>query len=113
MLEASWVQSLPAGFTVTPSLRYFTQGAADFYRDPPFPQGLVRGAPYTADTRLSAFGAITAGVRLAKSFEGGITVDAAVNFYRQRSGWRLGGGGSPGLVEFSARWIEIGFEKRF
>jgi uncharacterized protein DUF3570 len=113
MLEASWIQSLPAGFTLTPTLRYYTQGAADFYRDPPFPQGLVPGEPYTADTRLAAYGAITAGVRLAKAFAGGVTVDAAVNFYRQRTGWRAGGNGSPGLAEFSARWIEVGLEKRF
>lgn len=113
MVEAAWVQSLPAGFTLTPTLRYLTQGAADFYRDPPFPEHFVPGAPNTADTRLSAFGAITAGVRLAKSFAGGVSVDVAVNLYRQRSGWRAGGGGSPGIEEFSARWIEVGLEKRF
>ena len=113
MLEAAWVQSLPAGFTVTPTLRYFTQSAAGFYRDPPFPQGLVPGEPYTADTRLAAFGAITAGLRVAKQLAGGVTVDAAVNFYRQRAGWRAGGNGSPGLAEFSARWIDVGIEKRF
>lgn len=113
MVEASWIQPLPAGFTLTPTLRYMTQGAADFYRDPPFPQGSVPGEPYTADARLAAFGAITAGVRLGKAFAGGVSVDVAVNVYRQRAGWRAGGGGSPGLDEFSARWIEIGLEKRF
>jgi hypothetical protein len=113
MLEASWVQSLPAGFTLTPTLRYFTQGAADFYRNPPFPSGFVEGEPYTADTRLSAFGAVTAGVRLAKAFPGGVTVDVAVSAYRQRSGWRAGGHGSPDIEPFAARWIEVGFEKRF
>lgn len=113
MLEASWVQSLPAGFTLTPTLRYFTQSAADFYRNPPFPSGFVEGEPYTADTRLSAFGAVTAGVRLAKAFPGGVTVDVAVSAYRQRSGWRAGGHGSPDIEPFAARWIEVGFEKRF
>jgi len=113
MLEAAWVQPLPRGFTVTPSVRYYTQSAADFYHDPPFPQGFVDGAPYTADTRLSAFGAVTLGLRVAKTFAGGTTADVALNFYRQRSGWRIGGGGSPGLEEFSARWIEFGIEKRF
>lgn len=113
MLEASWIQPLPSGFTVTPSVRYLTQDAASFYRDPPFPQGFVPDEHYTADTRLSAFGAITAGVRLAKTFAAGVTVDVAVNLYRQRAGWHAGGGGSPGLAEFSARWIEVGLEKRF
>jgi hypothetical protein len=113
MLEASWVQPLPAGFTVTPGLRYLTQDAASFYRDPPFPQGFVPDALYTADARLSAFGAITAGVRVAKTFGADVTVDVAVNLYRQRAGWHAGGSGSPALAEFSARWIEVGIEKRF
>jgi hypothetical protein len=113
MLEASWIQPLPAGFTVTPTVRYLSQDAASFYRDPPFPQGFVPDGPNTADTRLSAFGAITAGVRLAKAFSGGVTVDVAASLYRQRAGWHAGGSGSPGLAEFSARWIEVGLEKRF
>lgn len=112
-LEASWVQALPGGYAVTPTIRYLTQGAASFYRDPPFPQGLVQGAPYTADQRLSAFGAITAGLRIAKTFGASVTADAAINLYRQRGAWRAGGGGSPGLADFSARWIEFGLEKRF
>ena len=113
VLEASWVQALPQSFTLTPTLRYLTQGAADFYRDPPFPQGFVPGNPYTADTRLSAFGALTLGLRLERQFAGGLTADVAVNLYRQRPAWRLGGGGSPGLVDFSARWIEFGLARTF
>ena len=58
-------------------------------------------------------GAVTLGLRVAKTFAGGTTADVALNFYRQRSAWRIGGGGSPGLEEFSARWIEFGIEKRF
>jgi hypothetical protein len=112
-IEASWVQSLPHGFVFTPTLRYYTQSAADFYFDPPFPQGAIEGRPYTADTRLSAFGAITAGLRVAKAIGSELTIDVALNFYRQRSDWRIGGGGSPDLLPFSARWIELGIEKRF
>ena len=111
-VEASWVQTLPAGFTLTPTLRYYTQGAASFYRDPPFPQGFIDPEFHSADTRLSAFGAMTAGVRIAKMLPGDFTVDVAFNFYRQKTGWRAGGG-SPGLDDFSARWIEAGIEKRF
>ena len=112
-IEASWVQSLPQGFVVTPTLRYYTQSAANFYFDPPFPRGAIEGQPYTADTRLSAFGAITAGVRAAKAIGSDLTIDVALNFYRQRSDWRIGGGGSRDLLPFSARWIELGIEKRF
>jgi hypothetical protein len=112
MLEASWVQTLPEGFTLTPTLRYLTQSAASFYRDPPFPDGFVPGELYTADARLSAFGAVTLGLRLAKELPHGITADLAVNVYRQRGDWRIGRG-SPALAAFSARWIELGLSKRF
>lgn len=112
-IEASWRQPVPWGFALTPSLRYYTQSAADFYRDPPFPQGLVVGQPYTADTRLSAFGALTPALRIERLFTDGWSVDVTFAFYRQRSGWRIGGGGSPGLEPFSARWIEAGLSKSF
>jgi hypothetical protein len=112
MLEASWVHALPHGFTLTPTIRYLTQSAASFYRDPPFPEGFVPGELYTADARLSAFGAVTLGLRLAKELPHGVTADLAVNVYRQRGDWRIGRG-SPGLAEFSARWIELGLSKRF
>lgn len=109
--DFAWVQPLSHGFTLTPSLRYTTQSAADFYFDPPFPSGFARGSLYTADTRLSAFGALTPGVKLSADLGGGWTADLKVEMYRQQSSWRLGGGGSPGLEPFSARWIEFGIAK--
>jgi hypothetical protein len=112
-LEASWTQNLPYGFTLTPGLRYYTQSAADFYFDPPFPHGFVPGKLYTADTRLSAFGALTPGLALGKRFADGWSADLKFEFYRQKAAWRLGGDGSPGLEPFSARWIQAGVSKTF
>jgi len=112
-LDAAWVQSLPAGWSVAPSLRYYTQSAADFYFDPPFPQGFVPGENYTADTRLAAFGAFTPGIGVVKRLADGWSVDGRIEYYRQRAGWRLGGGGSPGLAPFSARWLQVGLSKTF
>ncbi len=111
--EATWFQPLPQGWSVAPSLRYYTQTAADFYYNPPFPDGFVAGQNYTADTRLSAFGAFTPAITIAKSFTEGWSAELKLAFYRQRSGWQLGGDGSPGLLPFSARWIEAGIAKTF
>ena len=111
--ELSWNQPLPDGWSVVPSLRYYTQSAADFYFDPPFPQGFVFGQSYSADTRLSAFGALTSGVSIVKQLPDGWSFDVKLTFYRQRSDWRLGGDGSPGLEPFSARWIQTGVSKTF
>ena len=113
MVEAAWFQPLPAEFAVTPSLRYYTQNAADFYFGPPLGNGFVPGQPYTADTRLSAFGAVTAGVKLERAFADGWSADLSLSYYRQRSNWRLSGDGSPGLLPFSARWIAVGVSKAF
>lgn len=111
-VEAAWHQPLSGGWSIRPGLRYYTQAAADFYFDPPFPQGFSFGNPYTADTRLSAFGALTPGVAIAKLLPDGWQVDLKLEFYRQRADWRLGGG-SPGVEPLSARWIQTGVSKAF
>ena len=103
----------PTGWRVPPSLRYYTQSAADFYFDPPFPEGFVLARQYSADTRLSAFGALTPGITIMKLLPDGWSADLKLEFYRQRSAWRLGGAGSPGLEPFSARWIQAGLSKTF
>ena len=71
------------------------------------------GEPYTADTRLSAFGAFTPSLRIDKTFDRGWSADIAFSYYQQRTGWRLGGSGSSGLEPFSARWIMVGVSKTF
>jgi hypothetical protein len=113
MLAVEWVQPLPQGFVVTPALRYVTQRHAYFYHDPPIGTGFRAGQPYSADARLSAFGALTPGVRVEKQFADGWSADLALSYYRQRSAWHLGGDGSPGLLDFSARWVELGVQKTF
>ena len=118
-----WAQELPHGFTLTPSLRYTTQSAAFFYYDPvydaalgaPFPPGYAANpnAFYTSDQRLSAFGGITPGLKIAKSFDGGWTVDGKAEYYEQRGDWRIGGDGSPGLQDFKAQLYQVGVSKKF
>jgi hypothetical protein len=112
-LEATWVQPLPQGWSAAPNLRYYTQSAADFYMNPPFPDGYVSGQFYTADTRLSAFGAFTLGLSVTKSLPDRWSANFKIDFYRQRSDWRVGGSGSPDIEPFSARWIEVGIAKSF
>ena len=113
MLEAAWVQPLPYGFSVRPSLRYYSQSAASFFFGPPIGNGFVPGKPYTADARLSAFGAWTPGILVAKTLSDGWAVDLKVEYTEQRGSWRLGGGGTQGLLPFSARWIQVGVTKTF
>ena len=106
------MQALPHEWTVTPALRYYTQSAASFYHDPPAGSGFQFGQPYTMDTRLSAFGAFTLGFDVGKVLADGWSANLRVDFYRQQANWRIGGG-SPGLLPFSARWIIFGLTKTF
>ncbi|MEP7328335.1 MAG: DUF3570 domain-containing protein [Betaproteobacteria bacterium] len=113
MLEVSWVQSLPYAWTVTPALRYYTQSAAKFYKNPPWPKGYVDGENYSADTRLAAFGAFTGGITVAKLLGDGWTIALRADYYQQNPSWRLGGDGSPGIQTFSARWLQVDLLKTF
>jgi hypothetical protein len=112
-LELAWYQPAGNGWLVRPSLRYSTQRAADFYRDPPFPDGVVVGELYSADHRLAAWGAFTLGLKIAKDLGKGFTADLSYEWYEQRFAWRLGGNGSPGLNTFSAYWWVVGVNKKF
>jgi hypothetical protein len=111
-VTAAWVQALPQEWSVTPAIRYYTQGAAFFYHNPPPGSGFVLGEPYSMDTRLSAFGAFTLGVTASKALADGWSAELRADFYRQQSNWRIGGG-SPGLEPFSARWLIVGISKTF
>lgn len=112
-LSVEWAQPVRWGIIVTPDLRYTTQSAASFYFDPPFPAGAGTQAYYSADTRLSAFGAITYGLKLEKAIGSHSKVDLKFEQYEQRASWRLGGHGSMGLLPFYARFWQIGWSTSF
>jgi hypothetical protein len=121
-LGAEWVQPLNAMFTLTPSVRLYTQSAADFYFDPiydpgnpGYPPGFFTNPPrYSSpDQRLSAFGAYTAGVKLGVKLTPDWSADLKGEYYEQRGDWRVGGDGSPGLAPFKATFWQVGSSYRF
>jgi hypothetical protein len=56
---------------------------------------------------------VTTSLGVTKVVADGWSVSLSATFYRQRSDWRLGGSGSPGLEPFSARWFQTGISKTF
>ena len=119
---AEWVWQASEWLDLTPSLRLHTQNAASFYVDPvysylgePYPPGYFESPPayLSLDQRLSAFGAITAGLKLTLRAQGGWSAELKLERYRQRADWRVGGPGSPGLAPFSARMLQWGLTRRF
>lgn len=117
--ELEYVQPLGLGWTLTPSARVYTQTAARFYVDAdpsilPFAPNPPEGAEiYSEDTRLSAFGAHTLGIKIAKQLNDDWSVDFKVERYEQRAGWTLFGDGSPNLLPFRYRGYQLGLTRQF
>ncbi|NMW22396.1 MAG: DUF3570 domain-containing protein [Chlorobiaceae bacterium] len=110
--SAEYVQPLSHEWVVTPELRFYSQTAANFYLPDPI-EPSVDAIYYSGDQRLSAFGAITVGIKLAKRIAKEWLVDAKYENYEQRANWSLAGGGDSGLAPFSARSIQLGVSREF
>lgn len=117
-VETAWVQPLGDAVSVTPLLRYYTQRAAKFYYDPVsdstlYPGPTVMTSTMSTDQRLSAFGALTWGLRVDWRVTSRWNADLKYEHYEQRSNWRLGGDGSPGIAPFTANWLQVGLSTTF
>jgi len=121
-LSEEWVQPLGRWFTVTPSLRLYSQSAAKFYIDPiydpnniPYPPGFFDNTPkyISQDQRLSAFGGVTLGMKFAINFSKNWSADFKFEAYEQRGEWFLGDKGSPGLAPFQATFAQVGLTAKF
>jgi Protein of unknown function (DUF3570) len=122
-LGAEWVQPVGQRFKLTPSLRLYSQSAAKFYFDPvydvdvgaPYPPGYFTNPPAFAspDQRLAAFGGLTVGLKAAMQITPDWAADVKLERYEQRSNWRVGGKGSPGIDPFTASFLQVGVSKRF
>ncbi len=111
-IDAAWEQNLAHDFILTPSLRYYSQGKADFYVDPPFGVGFSPNRNYSADARLSAFGAWDLGLKLGLPEFAGWRAEIKFEFYRQKNSWALGSGPAE-LAPFSARTWQLGLRHSF
>ena len=95
-LDLAWYQNLGPRTRFIPFLRYYSQDQADFFAN------LVDfGARYYSDDyRLSAFGALTLGLRFRHDI-GNWSVNLTGERYRTDEGWGVySGQESPGLVDY-------------
>ncbi len=120
--EGEYVQPLSHGWTLTPLLRLYSQSEADFYvavgaaekADPTTPTPPPANAIYySEDQRLSAFGAITLGLKVSKQINKDWLVDVNYEEYEQRAEWSVNGNGDPSLAPFGARSIQVGLSRKF
>jgi len=124
-IDAAWMQPLGAGWTLTPSIRYYTQSSADFYvpylvtdqgqhrtlTDPstgatsiaPFDASKLP-AHYSSDSRLAGFGTVGGGLVVAKSFARGAVATLGATYYHRASDLKWGGGRDGSFADSSA-WL--------
>jgi Protein of unknown function (DUF3570) len=107
------VKTLPNGWTVTPGIRYSTQSKADFYYDPPFPNGRTADGYYSADQRLANMGSVTAGIKVSNQIDAESSVDFKLESYVQRTGLYLGSNKSTGLDPLKGTIIQVGYSRKF
>ena len=95
-VDVAWHQNLGERTRLIPFLRYYTQDKADFFAN----IADLDDRYYADDYRLSAFGAITAGMRLQHEF-GNWSVNVTGERYQTDESWGLySGEESPALVDF-------------
>lgn len=121
--QAELEKEMRHGWSITPSLRFYTQSAASFYVDPiydpelgaPFPPGYRFDRPQftSADHRLSGFGAITLGAKVSKQLNDQWQMDFKIERYEQRGSWRAFHQGSPGLTPLIAHIFQFGLSKQW
>jgi hypothetical protein len=118
-LDLDYLQPLGNGWRVTPNLRFYTQSSAYFYLPvdpavapgPTFPS--ISDTYYSEDQRLSAFGAITYGLKLEKELTPDLLMNVQFEHYEQRENWSLSGKGDPGLANFNANFLMFGITRYF
>jgi hypothetical protein len=114
------VHPLGEQWKVTAALRYHSQNAARFYVESdgnaigPFGPSIPQGAAYYAlDQRLSAYGAVTYGLKLTHQWDSLTAIDFKFENYEQRGSWALGTAGSTHLLPFKARSLQWGLTRWF
>ena len=101
--DVAWHQTLSEWLRVTPSIRYYSQGQADFYA--PFFNGLPANGFATSDYRMAAFGAFSFRVKAEALLDlFGVDWRAALSWERYISSADLAlqkiALENPGLVSF-------------
>lgn len=97
--ETTWIQPVWAGWNVSPTVRYYSQGSADFYQ-PYFTQQRTDNH-YSSDYRLAQFGAIGGGVQISKDFFERLHLGFGIDFYERKNNYGFNGGSATSVDNFT------------
>jgi hypothetical protein len=107
-LDVGWYQSLPGGWQLIPTARYYSQQQARFYA----PFFLDSGAHqfFSSDYRLGTFGAFSASMNLRKRIAHW-ELSAGVERYHAATDYALGGADSavPGVLSYTRVFVGLDY----
>jgi len=120
-LTAEYVQPFDNGWTITPSIRYYSQEQASFYVgvDPnssafiDVPAVTDPSKYMSMDQRLAEYGAVTLGIKISKQLDPNWLVDFKYEQYMQKEDWALTGSNDDALETFSFRSFQLGISRKF
>jgi hypothetical protein len=110
-LEASWYSESENGWLLNPSLRYYSQDAAEFYQ--PYFVEVRDDGFYSSDFRLAGFGSIMAGVKIGKKLASGTSFDLGLEYYSRDGVHKIGGEHSLDPEPLSSYVISLGIKHTF
>jgi hypothetical protein len=115
--EISWHQPIADGWQLIPRFRYYSQTQADFY-NAVFSGQASDYTVYSSDYRLAGFGALSGGLKLAKTFAGlkplqDLKLQIGAEYYDHKASYQLGGNNSGAFADFSYYLITAAFNLKF
>jgi len=109
--EASWFTELSNDWLLNPSLRYYSQDAAEFYE--PYFVDLRNDGYYSSDFRLASYGSVMAGLNIGKTISGNARFDLGLEYYSRRGDLKLSGEHSLDPEPLSSYVITLGIKYTF
>lgn len=111
-VEFAYYQPIWDVWLLRPSIRYYSQHGATFFKDV-FPPSPEQTGYYTADQRLGTYGSFTIGLKLQRDFGNNWLVDVGGHWMEQRTEWSLQGGSGSNFQALHAFFTGVGVLKRF
>lgn len=109
-LEVAWQQQVSERLALRPALRYYTQGAADFY-SPVIPR--PQPALLSSDQRLGAFGGLSPSLRAIVRLGNSFTLEGTIGYVQNARNLRFGGSGSEAFETLRAYFAIVGISRPF
>ena len=110
-LETSWNRELSNNWLASYSLRYYSQGKADFYA--PFFTTTRSDGYYSSDYRLAGNGSVLVGLKLEKTFNNNTGFNLNIEYYTRRGDLKFDGEASIDPEPLQSYIVSFGISHRF